>query len=117
MTQCLAAFQLGLRLHLVAFGGSKLCLRLIELKPEIDFIERGQDLTCLYRFTNLDQAARHLAGDPEAEIALDARAHRGDEAALLDRRLIADLLCKDRTRRERGLSLPTCSRCKPPAPV
>ncbi len=103
LAQYLAALQLGLRLHLVALGGSQLRLRLVELEPEIDFIERGQDLTCLHRFANLDQAARHLAGDPEAEIAFDARAHRGDEAAFLDRRLIADLLCEDRTRRGRVL--------------
>jgi hypothetical protein len=45
LAQCLATFQLGLRLHLVALGGSKLGLSLIELETEIDFIERRQDLT------------------------------------------------------------------------
>src|SRR5262249_21835653 len=57
---------------------------LLGLQRQIDLIERRQRLARLDPRSDLDQTFGDLAGDPEAEIALDPRTNRTHEASVAD---------------------------------
>ena len=64
-------------------------LRLLELKPKIGVVQLRQRIALVHESTSVDEPRRHLAGDTEGEIALDARLdHSGEDLRLLARRVM-----------------------------
>src|SRR5262249_43302874 len=72
---------------------------LLGLQRQIDLIERRQQVARLDPRSDLDQTFGDLAGDPEAEVALDPRANGSYEASVADLGLIMDRGDQDRTDR------------------
>ena len=117
LAQHLAAPQVGLRLHLVAFRGLQLRLRLVELEPEIDFIERGEHLTRLHRFADLDQAAAQPCRRPGSRGRFRCAGARWRRSCVRARPARSGPAAQGPGASRACPSPPTCLRCRPPAPV
>ncbi len=98
------AFQLRLRLCQRGAGRPDLGVGLLLLQPQVGFIEGREGLAGFDPVADLHQAACHLAGDAEAEIALDPGTDGADERPFRNMRGEGDARDQHRTLRS-GLRL------------
>ena len=98
------ALQLRLRLRQRGAGRPDLGVGLLLLEPQVGFIEGREGLAGFDPVADLHQAARHLAGDAEAEIALDPGTDGADERPFRNMRGEGDARDQHRTLRS-GLRL------------
>ena len=77
--QGLGARQIRLGLAQRGRGRARLRFRLLGLEPEIDLVEPGQRLPSPHHVPDPHEPARHLPGNPEAEIRLNARLNGPDQ--------------------------------------